>query len=186
MLFHIFCRNSGGIIKSQWVIPPPPPRQFTAFSWELPMPTNAEQSICPFLTALLLPWWADSPSLWPALALVLPVFCPKWSCTRSKVPKVSSCHLFCFHIFLCLTGFSMSMFFMHWRCSDGIWCSKSVFKNAKNRNNLSLGFFFFFFSTLASTSQTISGLYLHIINNCVSLGMKQAYNIHSYNIIQTG
>lgn len=177
MLFHIFCRNSGGIIKSQWVAKPT-----TTFSWELPMPSNAEQLICSLIIAMLLPWWADSPSLWPALALVLLVFYLKWSCTRSKAP---SHHLSCLHLFLAFARLVSvcQCFSVHWRCPDGIWCSKCKFKNAKNRNIYLGGFFA---CSLAATSQTIFGLYLHIINNWVLLGMKPAWNIHCYSIIQPG
>lgn len=135
MLFHIFCRNSGRIIKSQWVAKPT-----TTFSWELPMPSNAEQLICSLIIAMLLPWWADSPSLRPALVLVLLVFYLKWSCTRSKAP---SHHLSCLHLFLAFARLVSvcQCFSVHWRCPDGIWCSKCKFKNAKNRN-IYLGVFF--------------------------------------------
>lgn len=80
----------------------------------------------------------------------------------------------------------MSMLFIHWRCSDGIWCSKYEFKSTKNRKKGYLSFIFFFLCSLANTSQTIFGLYLRIINNWVSLGIKGDCNIHSYYIVQTG
>lgn len=43
-----------------------------------------------------------------------------------------------------------------------------------------ISLWFFFLCSFSSTSQTIFGLYLRIINNWVLLGMKPACNIHSF------
>lgn len=132
----------------------------------------------------------DSPSFWLALALMHPVFYLKWSCTRSKA---LSCSLSCLHLFLAFVRLlSVCQCFSCIEDAQMGYGAPSVNSKIPKIERISvLGFFwflwvFFFLCSLANTSQTIFGLYLHIINNWVSLRIKGDCNIHSYCIIQTG
>lgn len=127
----------------------------------------------------------DSPSFWLALALMLPIFYLKGSCTRSKAP---SCSLSCLHLFLAFVRLvSVCQCFSYIEDAQMGYGAPNM--NSKipkiERKDICLSFFFFLCS-LANTSQTIFGLYLRIINNWVSLGIKGDCNIHSYYIVQTG